>query len=153
MRIRGPCGGPQQRRQLSELSDPSESCSTLIDDANQAGGHDNISVIVAMFDGAGLEPPDDEDVASLKYDKYTLPTSLVRSSRLGSSSVDDVDTYDDTPSIEILGEFQMHPDMDWDDVLGDRVSIPTEPGPSVSNVVIWLALLAILIVCYLLVTR
>jgi protein phosphatase len=46
----------------------------LTDHANQAGGHDNITVIVVRFDGSALvDPkPDDEPV---KYRKYALPQS------------------------------------------------------------------------------
>ena len=39
--------------------------------ANLAGGHDNITVIVAQFDGEVLRGPDDGD--PLKYRKYVLP--------------------------------------------------------------------------------
>ena len=42
----------------------------LTDRANQAGGHDNITVIVAKFEGA-LNPPGPQDV--LAYQKYALP--------------------------------------------------------------------------------
>jgi protein phosphatase len=60
------------RQALLTVSDPLEACKVLTDKANQAGGHDNITVIVVKFDGAGLptltngEPP-------LKYQKYALP--------------------------------------------------------------------------------
>jgi len=42
-------------------TDTSRACETLIDMANRAGGPDNITVIVARFDGAGLESPDSTD--------------------------------------------------------------------------------------------
>ena len=42
------------REILRGTSDPFEACGLLIDRANQAGGHDNITVIVAQFDGDGL---------------------------------------------------------------------------------------------------
>jgi protein phosphatase len=57
---------------LLRVSDPLEACRILTDRANAAGGHDNITVIVAQFDGEGLGPPmpgDDE----LRYRKYALP--------------------------------------------------------------------------------
>src|ERR1700722_14206365 len=59
------------REILKASSDPLETCKTLTERANQAGGHDNITVIVVHFDGEGVKPlaPDAEP---LKYRKYTL---------------------------------------------------------------------------------
>jgi serine/threonine protein phosphatase PrpC len=59
------------REILRTSSDPLETCKALTERANQAGGHDNITVIVAHFDGDGIKPvtPDSEP---LKYRKYTL---------------------------------------------------------------------------------
>jgi protein phosphatase len=57
---------------LLRVGDPLEACRLLTDRANAAGGHDNITVIVAQFDGEALGPPmpgDDE----LRYRKYALP--------------------------------------------------------------------------------
>jgi protein phosphatase len=60
------------REALIHVPDPLEACKVLTDKANQAGGHDNITVIVAKFDGPGLAPvsPTDEE---LVYRKYPLP--------------------------------------------------------------------------------
>ena len=44
-------------------------CQQLIELANQGGGTDNISVIVAKFTGGGLQPPDDSPIM---YQRYTL---------------------------------------------------------------------------------
>jgi len=59
------------REILRTSSDPLETCKALTERANQAGGHDNITVIVVHFDGEGVKPlaPDTEP---LKYRKYTL---------------------------------------------------------------------------------
>jgi PPM family protein phosphatase len=57
---------------LLTISDPLEACKILTDRANQAGGHDNITVIVAKFDGEGLVPVS-PDVDDLHYRKYPLP--------------------------------------------------------------------------------
>jgi serine/threonine protein phosphatase PrpC len=57
---------------LLTVSDPLEACKILTDRANQAGGHDNITVIVAKFDGEGLVPAA-PDVDDLHYRKYPLP--------------------------------------------------------------------------------
>jgi protein phosphatase len=61
------------REILRGTSDPFEACGLLIDRANQAGGHDNITVIVAQFDGEGLAESANEE---LRYRKYSLPESL-----------------------------------------------------------------------------
>jgi protein phosphatase len=50
--------------------DPLAACKELTDRANGAGGHDNITVIVAKFDD-GLPDPNDSD--GLAYQKYALP--------------------------------------------------------------------------------
>jgi protein phosphatase len=59
------------REVLVSYRDPLEACRELTDRANRAGGHDNITVIVAEFDGPGL-PPNDPS-AELAYKKYALP--------------------------------------------------------------------------------
>jgi protein phosphatase len=57
---------------LLTVPDPLEACKILTDRANQAGGHDNITVIVAKFDGEGLSSTS-PDVDDLHYRKYPLP--------------------------------------------------------------------------------
>jgi protein phosphatase len=134
---------------LTNVPDPVEACRVLIDDANQAGGHDNITVIVAVFDGEGLEEATLEDVESLKYQKYAVPTWL--DGRAGAaSSFDDEDTYDDTPSIEITGEFEVDPNTDWADVLDDRPRIPKQEGPDLTSVMMWVGLVALVLLAYFL---
>jgi protein phosphatase len=61
------------REVLRTVNDPLEACKSLTDRANQAGGHDNITVVVAKFDGPGLNDPSREDIDGLKYQKYQLP--------------------------------------------------------------------------------
>jgi protein phosphatase len=60
------------REILRSSADPLDTCKSLTERANQAGGHDNITVIVVHFDGEGLKSlgPDTEP---LKYRKYMLP--------------------------------------------------------------------------------
>ncbi len=60
------------REVLRSSADPLETCKTLTERANQAGGHDNITVIVVHFDGDGVKPLTPE-TEPLKYRKYTLP--------------------------------------------------------------------------------
>jgi hypothetical protein len=60
------------REVLKAMGDPLDACKTLTERANLAGGHDNITVIVAQFDGEGLQPLASGNEA-LKYRKYSLP--------------------------------------------------------------------------------
>ena len=62
------------REILRTIPEPLEACKTLTDRANQAGGHDNITVIVVQFDGERLKPlaPQAEG-EPIKYRKYQLP--------------------------------------------------------------------------------
>src|SRR6185369_5867164 len=68
------------REVLRTVEDPLEACKVLTDRANQAGGHDNITVVVAKFDGAGLKEPTQEDIDNLRYQKYQLPEPPTQSS-------------------------------------------------------------------------
>jgi protein phosphatase len=58
---------------LLNAPDPLDACKILTEKANQAGGHDNITCIVARFDGPGLKELSPDD-AELKYRKYILPS-------------------------------------------------------------------------------
>lgn len=60
------------REVLRTVEEPLEVCKVLTDRANQAGGHDNITVVVAKFEGDGLAEPSGDDVVSLRYQKYQL---------------------------------------------------------------------------------
>jgi PPM family protein phosphatase len=58
------------REVLMRCDEPLEACRELTDRANAAGGHDNITVIVAHFD-EGLDAPTPE--STFGYQKYALP--------------------------------------------------------------------------------
>ncbi len=60
------------REVLASTPEPIDACKVLTERANQAGGHDNITVIVARFDGEGLKEGG-ADNEPLKYCKYALP--------------------------------------------------------------------------------
>jgi protein phosphatase len=60
------------REVLLSVRDPLEACKVMTERANLAGGHDNITVIVAHFDGETLPPPTPDD-EPLGYRKYALP--------------------------------------------------------------------------------
>jgi PPM family protein phosphatase len=142
------------RETLSNVTDPVEACRILIDDANQAGGHDNITVIVAVFDGDSLHEPKEDEIASLKYAKYTVPswsddsenqTQPVRGMRAG---------YDDTPTIEIIGEFEVDLSTNWEDQLfEDRPKAPAAEDSGVTNIVIWVAVAVLVFALYYLIAR
>ncbi len=59
------------RQVLINQVDPLQACKELTDRANAAGGHDNITVIVADFEGDGLLPLGQEE-DSISYQKYAL---------------------------------------------------------------------------------
>ena len=52
--------------------EPLDACKALTERANQAGGHDNITVIIVQFDGEGLRATS-ADCEPLRYRKYPLP--------------------------------------------------------------------------------
>lgn len=59
--LSGQVGKDEIAQVLTEEPDLVNACKRLIDRANDAGGPDNITVIAARFEGAGLEPPDTAD--------------------------------------------------------------------------------------------
>jgi protein phosphatase len=60
------------REILRTTPEPLDACKMLTERANQAGGHDNITVIVVKFDGERLRASA-QDGEPLKYRKYMLP--------------------------------------------------------------------------------
>jgi len=60
------------REVLRTCSEPIDACKALTERANQAGGHDNITVIIVQFDGEGLQPSSAEG-ETLRYRKYPVP--------------------------------------------------------------------------------
>jgi hypothetical protein len=123
-----------------------------VDEANEAGGHDNITAIVAVFDGDALRVASEEDVLALRYRKYPLPPWMDHRNvdtgglvRFGSLDA----PYDDTPYIEVHGEIELGPEADWDDLLEDSPQIPTASGPSWSTVAIVAVVVGVLLALYL----
>jgi protein phosphatase len=51
----------EMRDVLINVQDPIDICRELTERANNAGGHDNITVVVVKFSGPGLSPPGPED--------------------------------------------------------------------------------------------
>ncbi|HYQ41578.1 MAG TPA: Stp1/IreP family PP2C-type Ser/Thr phosphatase [Polyangiaceae bacterium] len=73
--LSGMVRGDEMREVLLATRDSLEACKELTDRANRAGGHDNITVIVAEFDGPGLSAPTPD--ALISYQKYALPEAPV----------------------------------------------------------------------------
>ncbi len=59
------------REVLAEVKDIPACCARLIEMANAGGGHDNITCIIADFDGPGLGPA--ETAPKAAYQQYPLP--------------------------------------------------------------------------------
>ncbi|HEY0463378.1 MAG TPA: Stp1/IreP family PP2C-type Ser/Thr phosphatase [Polyangiaceae bacterium] len=73
--LSGMVRGDEMREVLLSTRDSLEACKELTDRANRAGGHDNITVIVAEFDGPALRDPTPD--ALISYQKYALPEAPV----------------------------------------------------------------------------
>lgn len=134
-------------------SDPVEMVHQLIDEANDAGGHDNITAIVAIIRGDDLPEASTEDTLGLRYRKYPLPAWMDHrhvDMGFGAGLGGPRAAYDDTPYIEIHGEIELGPDDDWEDLFDDSPQIPTESGPSWSTLAIVAAVIGILVAVYLL---
>jgi protein phosphatase len=91
----------EMREVLLTCREPFDACKELVDRANRAGGHDNITVIVAVFDGnlPGPTPQDD----TLAYQKYALPEVPAEATQR-APSVHPSDVYTPPPSQEAQRE-------------------------------------------------
>ncbi len=69
------------RATLDEIKDPADCSSKLIEHAETAGGHDNITVVVVDFEGDGMAEATDSD--SFGYVQYPLPLSDGESAAFG----------------------------------------------------------------------
>jgi protein phosphatase len=85
------------REVLLSTPEPIEACKLLTERANQAGGHDNITVIVVQFDGEGLTATS-EDAEPLKYRKYPLPEVPTDTTELHRRTIPEVRALQSTPS-------------------------------------------------------
>ena len=82
---------------LRATPEPIDACKLLTERANQAGGHDNITVIVVQFDGEGL-PPSSNDGEPLKYRKYVLPEEPADNTEPGRRLHPDLPSLPPVPS-------------------------------------------------------
>jgi PPM family protein phosphatase len=114
------------REVLRSSLEPLEICKALTERANQAGGHDNITVIVVQFDGSGLKTQA-ADVEPLKYRKYvlgeehestTMPNANAVPSAAGEGNPDGTARAPVAASVPPAGTWQEHGYGD------DRIDIP-----------------------------
>lgn len=127
------------REALRSNPDPAEACKVLTDRANQAGGHDNVTVVVARFEGPGLAEPTQADVEGLRYQKYQVPESKQlappaiseptrRPKDLDAQKISVRPRPHESPELEVRDDDDddyppagSHPE--------DSIDIPTEPAP------------------------
>lgn len=83
--LSGMIRGEEIREVLRSSTEPAELCRVLIERANQAGGHDNVTVICVQFDGPGVRAIDESD-EPLKYRKYALPEAEKKDNGAGDTA-------------------------------------------------------------------
>ena len=124
------------REVLRAFDDPLEACRELTDRANLAGGHDNVTVVVAKFDGEGLQAVTDQDIADLKYRKYELPehggrTTDAPSHSSGRTSTRPARAAHHAPDIEVGYDVYDADHPDSESYRGDDpIELPREQAPS-----------------------
>jgi PPM family protein phosphatase len=91
----------EMREVLLTHREPFDACKELVDRANRAGGHDNITVIVAVFDGA---IPEAGPADVLAYQKYALPEAPAEQTVRAPSVQPNADVYSQPPSQEAQRE-------------------------------------------------
>jgi protein phosphatase len=94
---------------VTEQEDMAAACQQLIDLANAKGGPDNITVILARFDGPGLFPPADTD--EVGHQVFPLPTNL--------TPPDPIDAFDIDPRVFPTEEMEAPGGVPEDDTAGE----------------------------------
>ena len=123
----------EMREVLLGHREPFDACKELVDRANRAGGHDNITVIVAVFEGA-LPPPGPQDV--LAYQKYALPEAPAEAT-VRAPSVHAPDVYTPPASQEAQRESRRlrvgHTMVGMTNPMAATPASGTPTGPRVAN--------------------
>ncbi|HEX2876030.1 MAG TPA: Stp1/IreP family PP2C-type Ser/Thr phosphatase [Polyangiaceae bacterium] len=123
----------EMREVLLSNREPFDACKELVDRANRAGGHDNITVIVAVFEGA-LSPPGPQDV--LAYQKYALPEAPAEAT-VRAPSVHAPDVYTPPASQEAQRESRRlrvgHTMVGMTNPMASTPTSGTPTAPRVSN--------------------
>jgi PPM family protein phosphatase len=91
----------EMREVLLNYREPFDACKELVDRANRAGGHDNITVIVAVFEGS-LPEASNGDV--LAYQKYALPEATAEQTVRAPTVQSHPEIYTPPPSPEAQRE-------------------------------------------------
>jgi hypothetical protein len=130
--LSGAVTSDQMKEVVLSTSEAIEACKRLTEMANAAGGHDNITVIVAQFDGESLPSPQPDD--RLVFQRVSLPPGP-RSSQPPQAVATDV-----APTPPIYRQTQ--PDMDDPAPAAD----PSDAVPrSSGGITILLLVLALLV--------
>lgn len=131
---------------VTQETDLATACKRLIDRANENGGPDNITVIVARFDGPGLRGPDGTD--DVGHHVFPLPdTGQTHAVAAGSSWESDTPTRP-IPVLErpILQRTTVPTDPMGADVVADFDAPQVSPARRNAGRVIAMGLLAILVI-------
>ena len=111
---------------VTDSSSIEEACKRLIDRANESGGPDNITVIVARFDGSGLQPSVREDEVGHRV--FQLPDS----GQTPAAAFEGI-YEEDVPAPFMVGARQSHGPLR----LGEPTyKLPEPPAPEVVEPVV-----------------
>ena len=125
----------EMREVLLSTPDSLAACRELTDRANRAGGHDNITVIVAEFDGPGLEPAAVD--ALIAYQKYALPEAPVDNTVRAPAVIPKADDAESTTSDEATRESRRlrvgHTMVGAVSPMAGLLSSSAPPGPRISG--------------------
>jgi serine/threonine protein phosphatase PrpC len=119
-------------RQILTGSEPRAACETMIALANDRGGHDNETAIVADLLGGGLEPPDEFETVTSTYEVLQAYVSTLKVAKAdpGLPDLEDLPDVDDPP--------------DFDEPEPPEITVQTTPAPS-RRFGIGLVLIAVLV--------
>ncbi len=113
------------REIMRSSHEPVDICKSLTERANQAGGHDNITVIIVQFDGEGLTPLE-SDGEPLKYRKYTLPEEPPENTEPDRRLSPSLPGLSGGADVRLASRFDEHPEGP---LRCDAIGGPTAAGP------------------------